>query len=95
MSLQPFFSRLFMLLSALLVAFATWVYLPITLSKSSVEVMIAPNTSAWGIAHALTNNGVTQQTELFYLSVRVLQLCAYKLKAGTYLIDSGMSPQQI
>lgn len=73
-----------------------WAHSPITLKQPEIEVAIKPGSGVFSIAHQLNQNGVKVQTKLFGIWAKMLALQQHRqAQAGTYAIQTGMSPHQI
>jgi UPF0755 protein len=90
--------RLFAFIAVLAVSVAGaavwWVDQPLSLHADTVDLAIAPGTSARGVAQAAVDSGVQGPSILLYAWFR-LSGEGQKIKAGSYEIERGATPRSL
>ena len=75
-------------------AVAWWMHQPLPLAAQTVEVDIEPGTLPRGVAQAVVNAGVRANPDLLYWYFR-LSGQARQIKAGSYEIETGVTPRRL
>ena len=71
-----------------------WVYKPLRLPSSTVELSIEPGTLPRAVAQAVAKAGVAVQPEILYLWFRVSGQDR-QIKAGSYELEPGLTPHRL
>ncbi len=71
-----------------------WVYKPLRLPSSTVDLSIEPGTLPRAVAHAVAKAGVDVQPEILYLWFRISGQDR-QIKAGSYELEPGLTPHRL
>jgi UPF0755 protein len=90
--LRRFFLTVVLLAVLAAGAVAWWMHQPLQLAAQTVEVDIEPGTLPRGVAQTVVNAGVRANPDLLYWFFR-LSGKARQIKAGSYEIETGVTPR--
>lgn len=75
-------------------AFYTWLHRPLNFQAQTIEFRVPPGTGLRGALNIMSQAGVDVSKDLMVLAAR-LQNMEGGIRAGTYGIEQGVSPQQL